>query len=97
MPRTHFARDEQPTRNDSPPIAAAEAMLLGARRDARSEGVLGVLGKFRSPGRQMKTRAMIILAVLIGVTVVVAGVVEMYDQCGQICWQGLLQAQRERL
>ncbi len=47
-------------------------------------------------GRGMKTRATVALAVLIGILVVVAGVVEMYAQCGPLCRQGLLLAQRER-
>src|SRR5258706_3479529 len=44
-------------------------------------------------GRRM--RAAIIFAVLVGIIVTAVGMSEMYDKCGQPCWQGLLQAQRE--
>jgi hypothetical protein len=43
----------------------------------------------------MKAAATIV-GVLVGVIVMVASMSEMYDTCGLLCWQGLLQAQRER-
>src|ERR1700684_1182558 len=47
-------------------------------------------------GRRMRAAA-IIFAVLVGIIVMVASMSEMYDRCGPSCWQGLLQAERDRL
>ena len=38
----------------------------------------------------------IVVAGSIGMVVFGAGVSELYDKCGQLCWQGLLEAQRVR-
>jgi hypothetical protein len=46
-------------------------------------------------GRRMRAAA-IIFAVLVGVVVTAVSMSELYDKCGPSCWQGLLQAQRER-
>jgi DMSO/TMAO reductase YedYZ heme-binding membrane subunit len=46
-------------------------------------------------GRRMRVAATMI-AVLVGIIVMVTSMSEMYDKCGPLCWQGLLQAQRER-
>jgi hypothetical protein len=54
------------------------------------------LGNFHCGGRRMRRAAAIIFALLVGSIVMVAGISEMYDKCGPLCWQGLLQAQRER-
>jgi hypothetical protein len=45
--------------------------------------------------RRMRVAA-IIFAVLVGVIAAAVAMSEMYDKCGPPCWQGLLQAQRER-
>lgn len=52
----------------------------------------------------MKLRGLRKLAILVGIVVAasigalatVAVLYAAYDKCGQLCWQGLLQAQRER-
>jgi hypothetical protein len=46
-------------------------------------------------GRRMRAAA-IIFAVLVGFIVTAVGMSEMYVKCGPPCWQGLLQAQRDR-
>jgi hypothetical protein len=38
----------------------------------------------------------IVVAALSGAFMMVAVLYAAYDKCGQLCWQGLLQAQRER-
>ena len=37
-----------------------------------------------------------VVAGLIGIVVTTATVGGLYDKCGPLCWQGLLEAERER-
>jgi hypothetical protein len=70
-------------------------LLLGLlRQSAHHDG----------PAMMVKTPPLIKLAILVGIIVaaligtlaIVAVLYAAYDKCGQLCWQGLIQAQRER-
>jgi hypothetical protein len=46
--------------------------------------------------RRLMKAAATIVAFLVGIIVITVGMGGLYDECGPLCWQGLLQAQRER-